>query len=105
MTRDYFLLINQQAGEKSFTFVFDFFTISTALKNVYVCFVQICLIIGGCKGAPGGGAQIFMQFLGKIGQVIGCRPPGTCAPWEILDPPLMLNSAFRSTKGLKIHEY
>ena len=32
---------------------------------------------------------IFMQFLGKFGQIIGCRPLGwRHLLWEILDPPL-----------------
>ena len=56
--------------------------------------------IGGSRGGardatPPPRAQnffIFMQFSGKIGQIIGWRPPpsGVGAPslWEILDPPL-----------------
>ena len=39
---------------------------------------------------------IFMQFSGKIGQIIGLHPLQGCRTplWEILDPPLVTLSAY-----------
>ena len=60
---------------------------------------------GGCQGrAPPPLSQnffIFMQFSGKIRQIVGWRPPlGLAHPlWEILDPPLI-----RSKYCLRVHK-
>ena len=47
-------------------------------------------ITGGLPGArfQGQNFLIFMQFFGKIGQMVGSHPPAVGAPWEILEPPL-----------------
>ena len=63
---------------------------------------NITLVIGGSSGGAQGRAPpplgqiffIFMQFLGKIGQIVCWRPPlwGWRPPvWEILDPPLLVS--------------
>ena len=49
---------------------------------------ESCVFSGGSKGGRKGHVPppldqnvfIFMQFLGKIGQIIGWRPPGVGAP-------------------------
>ena len=46
---------------------------------------------------------IFMQFSGKIGQIIGWRPLWGWHPWEILDPPL--KSLAASILKIIIREY
>ena len=58
------------------------------------------LVSGGSEGVPPGqNFFIFVQYLGKIGQIIGWRPPQWLVHplWEILDPLLLV----ADLKGLR----
>ena len=98
-------------------FMLEYFFIPDRLYNCYESeyrvedkqmWEQFDKIIGrfGGGGVEGGAREgrapaplvqnvfIFMQFLGKIGQIIGRGPPsGVGAPlWKIMDPPLKIIS-------------
>ena len=72
------------------------------------------LIIGGCRGGRGTCGPpfspfsfVFMQFLAHIVPNNRLAPPGVGAPWEILDPPLLIehftNYIIVLTKGYNLN--
>ena len=72
---------------RNFGLQFDFFDIATFIVTVFV--FDHHSMGDELPPPPGQNFFIFIQFLGKIGQTVGWRPPftGWHPLWEILDPP------------------